>query len=93
MVSLQSEALRKEVKQRVRFADKAAATSPKFLFDLIVERAMEHEHHYQSQKTQSQGVAGREAYVSNKPKSKKQSKQPSGKAPPEPTTTEITTEG
>eukprot|EP00644_Phytophthora_capsici_P000802 jgi/Phyca11/109364/e_gw1.16.421.1 len=77
MASLQPEALKKEVKQRVRFTDKAAATNPKLLFDLIVERAMEHERHYLRQKKQRQGVAGREANVSNKPKSKKQSKQPS----------------
>eukprot|EP00644_Phytophthora_capsici_P007384 jgi/Phyca11/111844/e_gw1.21.259.1 len=56
MASLQPEALKKEVKQRVRFTDKAAATNPKLLFDLIVERAMEHERHYLRQKKQRQGA-------------------------------------
>ncbi|KAE8954299.1 hypothetical protein PR001_g32554, partial [Phytophthora rubi] len=42
MASLQPASLKKEVKQCVRFTHKAAATDPRRLFDLIVEKATEH---------------------------------------------------
>ncbi|KAE8964420.1 hypothetical protein PR003_g24363 [Phytophthora rubi] len=52
--SLQPASLKKEVKQCVRFTDKAAATDPRRLFDLIVDKATEHERQYQRLKEQLQ---------------------------------------
>ncbi|KAE9000966.1 hypothetical protein PR001_g18645 [Phytophthora rubi] len=88
IASLQPVALKKEVKQRVRFTDKNAVTNPKLLFDLIVERATEHERQYHRLKANKQTSSGRDADTTKKPKAKKQNKPWTSKLPREVTTTE-----
>ncbi|KAE8996878.1 hypothetical protein PR002_g19193 [Phytophthora rubi] len=88
IASLQPVALKKEVKQRVRFTDKNAVTNPKLLFDLIVEQATEHERQYHRLKANKQTSSGRDADTTKKPKAKKQNKPWTSKLPREVTTTE-----
>ncbi|GMF27141.1 unnamed protein product [Phytophthora fragariaefolia] len=47
VASFHPEALKAEVKQCVRFTHKTAASNPRELFELIVEKATEHERQYQ----------------------------------------------
>nr|KAE8939573.1 hypothetical protein PF009_g10579 [Phytophthora fragariae] len=69
VASLQPASLKKEVKQCVRFTHKAAATDPRRLFDLIVEKATEHERQYQRLKEQVQkATAGRNQNAPRAPK-------------------------
>ncbi|KAE8989490.1 hypothetical protein PR003_g9976 [Phytophthora rubi] len=56
VASLQPASLKKEVKQCVRFTHKAAATDPRRLVDLIVEKATEHERQYQRLKEPAPGM-------------------------------------
>ncbi|POM60306.1 hypothetical protein PHPALM_30853 [Phytophthora palmivora] len=81
LASLQPIALKKEVKQRVRFTDKGAATNPKLLFDLIVARATEHERQYQRLKSQKTKQTSREGNSTKLAKVKHQSKPWNSKSP------------
>ncbi|POM66203.1 LOW QUALITY PROTEIN: Hypothetical protein PHPALM_17977 [Phytophthora palmivora] len=78
LASLQPIALKKE---RVRFADKGAATNPKLLFDLIVAQATEHERQYQRLKSQKTKQTSREGNSTKLAKVKHQSKPWNSKSP------------
>uniref|UniRef100_H3GC38 Uncharacterized protein n=1 Tax=Phytophthora ramorum TaxID=164328 RepID=H3GC38_PHYRM len=69
VASLHPATLKAEVKQCVRFTHKPAATDPRLLFELIVEKATEHERQYQRLKTKR-----RNEPESNKDKVKVKSK-------------------